>query len=184
MRILCCGDLHMGRRSSRVPEEIDGRDFACATAFDTLVEIALRERVELVLLAGDVVDRANRYFEAFGPLESGLARLAAAGVVTCAVAGNHDFDVLPRLAVAVAPERFHLLGEGGVWERRTIELASGARLHVDGWSFPREHVMTSPLDDYDPSRFGSTEDSGLPVIGLLHADTASTESRYAPTPVE
>lgn len=179
MKLLCCGDLHMGRRSSRVPEDIDGPAFACAAAFDSLVEVALRERVELVLLAGDVVDRANRYFEAFGPLERGLARLASAGIVTCAVAGNHDFDVLPHLVRTVAPERFHLLGEGGKWERRTLTLASGSTVHVDGWSFPREHVTTCPLDDY------AFEDAGdAPVIGLLHADVVSSESRYAPTPIE
>lgn len=178
MKILCCGDLHIGRRSSRIPEDLDGPAFSCASAFDRVVDAALAESVDLVVLAGDVVDRANRFYEAFGPLERGLARLSAREIPVCAVAGNHDFDVLPRLVDNVGAERFHLLGAGGRWERRTIELASGERLHVDGWSFPREHFETSPLESYD---LPPTEDAL--VLGLLHADTASPDSPYAPVSV-
>ncbi len=178
MKILCCGDLHIGRRSSRIPEDLDGPAFSCASTFDRVVEVALAESVDLVVLAGDVVDRANRFFEAFGPLERGLARLSAREIPVCAVAGNHDFDVLPRLVDSVGAERFHLIGAGGRWERRTIETSSGQRLHVDGWSFPREHFETSPLDDYtlEPS-------DDVPVLGLMHADTASPDSPYAPVSV-
>jgi DNA repair exonuclease SbcCD nuclease subunit len=174
MKILCCGDLHVGRRSSRIAEEHDGRAFSCAAALESAVERAVGERVDAVLFAGDVVDRDNRFFEAFGPLERSLARLAAAGIPAVAVAGNHDFDVLRRLARSAGESRLRVLGEGGRWERFALDTRSG-RLYVDGWSFPSEHVESSPLDHYSLSR---PEDA--PVVGLVHADPTDAESRYAP----
>ena len=148
MRVLCAGDLHIGRRPSRLPTHVDARPLSCADAWTRIVDHALDARADLVALGGDLVDRANRYFEALGPLERGVRRLADAGIVTVAVAGNHDHDVLPQLARALAPTlpagAFRLLGAGGTWERTTIE-RDGARLHVDGWSFPAEHVDDDPM---------------------------------------
>src|SRR5690625_108199 len=79
MKILCTGDLHLGRRSSRLPEHIDGRAHSSASAWGRVVDLAIAERVDLVLLSGDLIDDANRFYEALGPLEVGLRRLATAG---------------------------------------------------------------------------------------------------------
>src|SRR5688572_5171381 len=98
LRILCTGDLHVGRRPSRLAEHIDARRCSCASVWNDIVEYALRERIDLLLVSGDWVDRENRFYEAFGPIERGLRVLDGAGIDTVAVAGNHDFDVLPRLA--------------------------------------------------------------------------------------
>lgn len=173
MRILCTGDLHIGRRPSRLPGDAGGRH-ACATLWHRIVDVALDERVDLVALSGDLVDQGNSYFEAVGPLEAGLRRLAQAGIPAVAVAGNHDHDVLPRLVDTLGAGHFHLLGRGGRWERLTLERPGGT-VHVDGWSFPREHVDRSPLLDYAPAA-----SDGIPVLGLLHADLGASASRYAP----
>jgi DNA repair protein SbcD/Mre11 len=175
MKILCTGDIHIGRRSSRVPRDLDQGQFSSSAAWDAIVEVALREQVDLLALSGDVVDRANRYFEAFGPLERGLRRLAEAGIDTVAVTGNHDFDVLPLLKRGAGGDRLHLLGLGGTWERWTVTEGGEPLLHVDGWSFPSEHVRTNPLDSYLPGA-----DDGAAVLGLLHADLDQPGSPYAP----
>lgn len=183
MKILCTGDLHLGRRSSRLPQHLDGRAHSAAGGWARIVDLALAEAVDVVVLSGDLVDRDNRFYEAVGPLESGLRRLAAAGITTVAVAGNHDFDVLPRLADTFAPDTsgsdpasapFRLLGRGGVWERATIRRGE-AVLHLDGWSFPAQYVRESPLAAYDLP----VPDDG-PVLGLLHADLEQPGSPYAP----
>ncbi|HEU4629716.1 MAG TPA: DNA repair exonuclease, partial [Gemmatimonadaceae bacterium] len=175
MNVLCTGDLHIGRRPTRLPPHVDGRPLASAQAWQALVDYALDQRVDLVALSGDVVDRANRYFEAIGPLERGLRRLAAAGIATVAVAGNHDHDVLPQLARTVGSDAFRLLGRGGTWERTSIQARGGERLHVDGWSFPAEHVRDDPLAGY-----ALPPDPGVPTLGLLHADLDAPGSHYAP----
>lgn len=175
MKVLCAGDLHIGRRPTRLPPDADSRALSCARAWEALVEYAVDQRVNVLALSGDVVDQSNKFYEAIGPLERGLRRLADAGVVTVAVAGNHDYDVLPQIARSVGGDSFRLLGAGGEWERSTITSGDGERLHVDGWSFPAEHVSDSPLDSYG---FGA--DGDTPILGLLHADLDVPRSSYAP----
>ncbi len=174
IRILCAGDLHIGRRSSRLTDAYSGPEHSGAGAWDAIVETAIGERVDIVALSGDLVDRSNRYFEAVGPLERGLRQLSAAGIATFAVAGNHDYDVLPQLSAALDLDGFHLLGGGGRWERHTLEREGQPVLHIDGWSFPREHVPDCALDSYDLPA------GTAPVLGLLHADLDQPGSQYGP----
>lgn len=179
MRILCTGDLHIGRRPSRLPASADAAEHSCAAAWRAIVETAIAQRVDLVAISGDLVDQGNRYFEAVDPLERGLRMLAEHDIPTVAVAGNHDHDVLPRLADAIGGAHFHLLGRGGRWERLTLE-RPGGRLHVDGWSFPQERVATNPLLTHDLAAPGD----GAPVLGLLHADLGQSTSHYAPVALD
>jgi len=187
--VLCLGDLHLGLPPSRLPPDADARQVATAAVWLRAVDRALDRGADLVLLSGDVVDRDNRYFEAFGPLDEGLRRLAEAGIPVCAVAGNHDAEVLDRLERAVADGRMRLLGarrtDGGEdadgadsgWERFTLEDGAGRPLlHVDGWSFPSRDVRKDPVALYDLPR----PDDGAPVLGLVHGDLDRPESTNAP----
>ncbi|AWV89927.1 metallophosphoesterase family protein [Bradymonas sediminis] len=173
VKILCAGDLHLGRYPSRV----DGNpsNLSVAHIWARTVECAIDEAVDLVVLTGDVVDRENRFFEAIGPLEQGLRRLGQAGIPTFAVSGNHDFDVLPRVADAVDSGMFYLLGRGGSWESRVFERDGKPILRLVGWSFPRQHYPQSPLEG-----FAGLASVGTPTIGILHADLDQRASRYAP----
>lgn len=175
MKLLCAGDLHIGRRPTRLPANVDCRPLSCARLWEAIVEYAVDQRVDVVALSGDLVDQSNKFYEAIGPLERGLMRLREAGIVTVAVAGNHDYDVLPQIARSLNDDSFRLLGAGGAWERTTITTRDGERLHVDGWSFPVEHVRDNPLASYTLRPDGDT-----PVLGLLHAELDVAGSRYAP----
>ncbi len=175
LKILATADIHIGRRPSKVLDSAEAGRFSCARMWESIVQRAVSESVDLVVLAGDVVEHDNRFFEATGPLEAGLAKLAAAGIDTYAVAGNHDFDVLSRIVDSVGGDRLHLLGRDGRWEESLVEKDGRPVLRVHGWSFPANHVAESPLADYDlpPS-------DDLPTLGLLHADLGAQGSRYAP----
>lgn len=173
MRILCTGDIHLGRYPSRVPA--GEREFSVAHVWTRIVDRAIDLSVDVVALTGDVVDRENRYYEAMGPLERGLLRLSEAGIVTFAVSGNHDFDVLPRLVDTVDVDDFYLLGRGGAWETHLLERDGEPVLRVVGWSFPNEHFRASPLADLE-----ALEASAVPTVGLLHADLDQPGSPYAP----
>jgi DNA repair exonuclease SbcCD nuclease subunit len=173
MKLLCTADVHIGRRPSRLPSHVDCRPLSCGEAWGKIVDLAIEERVDVVAVAGDLVDRANRFYEAAGPVELGVRRLAHAGIVTVMAAGNHDHDVLPWLLEGMGPDEARLLGRGGRWERCTLE-RRGEALHVDGWSFPESAVRSSPLASYP---FAA---DGAPVLGLLHADLDQPRSRYAP----
>jgi exonuclease SbcD len=182
MKLLCSGDLHLGRRSSRLPDSLS--EYASVTVgWNHLVDYAIDERVNAVLLSGDLVDKGDRYLEASEHLQRGIRRLSGRGIVTVAVAGNHDFNILPKIADELRHAQaggdkilFHLLGVGGVWESCTLRDSSGRpELVVAGWSFPSEHVKSDPM-----ATFAVENPDGLPVIGLLHADLDQNASAYAP----
>lgn len=175
VRILATADIHIGRCPTRVPESVDAQRFSCARMWQAIVECAIQEEVDLVTLSGDIVDHDNRFFEATGPLEAGLIKLANAGIHTYAVSGNHDYDVFPRIADAVGTDHFHLLGRDGRWEQTEFIRDGQPLLRIHGWSFPKSHVLTSPLATWHTSA-----DGDLPIVGLLHADLDVPESRYAP----
>jgi len=176
MKLLLSGDLHIGRTSSRVPEMVPRESLRTAYTWQRLVDLAVREKVDLVCLSGDVADEANRFYEAIGPLQSGVERLAEASIRTVVVAGNHDHDVLSRLARQLPDEHFTLLGEGGKWERLLLEDDEGhTALHIDGWSFARAAVHEDPVTSYD-----LPDPAGIPTLGLLHGDLDDPSSRYAP----
>lgn len=172
--LLCTGDIHLGRHPTRLPASDDGPLFSPKTVWRSTAETAIERNVDAVLISGDIVDRDNRYYEAFGAFEEGASLLDEADIPLYVVAGNHDFDTLPRLVDSLDLENLTLLGAGGAWERTTLSTESESTIHIDAWSFAREHVHSSPLDDYDLS----TVDE--PVLGLLHGDYEAPESEYAP----
>lgn len=175
LRILLTGDLHIGRSSSRIQHATRPDELRAATAWLRIVELAIQNNVDLVCMSGDVADQDNKFWEAIGPLEQGIQRLAAAGIRTVAVSGNHDYDVLPRLADQLPPEQFILLGRGGKWERDTISKNGEPLLHIDGWSFPEHQVHNSPLNGYDLA-----PDPKTPILGIIHGDLGVADSPYAP----
>ena len=175
VRILATADIHIGRYPTRVPDREDARNFSCARMWYAIVDRAIREKVDLVTLSGDIVDHDNRFFEATGPLEAGLAKLADAGIHTYAVAGNHDYDVLPKIVDAVGTDHFHLLGRNGHWEQTEFIRDGQPLLRIYGWSFCASQFTTSPL-----ARWNAPTNDNLPVVGLLHADLDVSDSQYAP----
>jgi len=176
-RLLCIGDIHLGRRPARLAERVLERlgaaELGPAAAWRRAIDEALERRVDGVLLAGDVVEQNDDFYEAYGDLAEGVEQLTSRGIPVLAVAGNHDVEVLPRLADSIAG--FRLLGRGGVWETAAIG-AREAAIEVLGWSFPEREVRASPLAGGLPGR----ERHGVPRIGLLHCDRDQSGSRYAP----
>ena len=173
MKILAVGDMHLGRTPSRLPPGLHAPELGPAEAWHRTVATAVDQGVKAVLLAGDVVDRDDDFFEAYRALESGVSTLAGAGIDVIGVAGNHDVKVLPRLVRHIP--RFRLLGEGGRWESCRIA-EGGESVTLWGWSFPQARVLASPLDGHSPDPTPGIN------LGLLHCDRdAGPDSPYAPT---
>ena len=85
MRLLHTSDWHLGRSLHRA----DLR--AAQSAFlDHLVEVASAEKVDAVLVAGDVYDRAVPPVDAVELCEDALLRLNATGARIVLISGNHD----------------------------------------------------------------------------------------------
>ena len=85
MRFLHTSDWHLGRSLHKA----DLRE-AQAAFLDHLVETAGSERVDAVLVAGDVYDRAIPPVDSVALYEEALARLRASGARVILISGNHD----------------------------------------------------------------------------------------------
>lgn len=109
MRFLHTSDWHLGRR-------FHGASLLGAQAryLDHLVDTVRSERVDAVLVAGDVYDRALPAPDSVELLDETLARLRDAGAVVVLSSGNHDSAI--RLGFGS-----RVLEHGGVHIRTTAE---------------------------------------------------------------
>lgn len=174
VKLLCTGDVHLGRGPSRLGDRLDPAAVSPTAVWTKTVDQAIEREVDAVMLTGDVVDKDNRFFEAYTPLAREIGRLVEAGIGVYAVAGNHDYDVFSRLAGEI--EGFGLLGRDGQWEEDVLKRDGRTVLQVIGWSFPAGEMKGSPLArGLPPIR------NGMPTVGLLHCDVdGAANSPYAP----
>jgi len=161
-QFLCTADLHIGRQSSGFDGETS------LGAFNRIVDLAISENADGVLIAGDLFDSSDAQFYARRQVAAGLERLKAKQISVIAVAGNHDYDAMPTFVHAY-PGLIDLFGSSA-WEEREV-----AGLRIVGRSFGAPSSRTL-IDQYD-----RTGDGRL-TIGLLHADV-DTLSSYNPTPL-
>lgn len=102
MRLLHTSDWHLGRTLHGV-DLLDHQ----AAYLDHLVAVARAERVDAVLVAGDVYDRAIPSVEAVAVLSDALARLSEVATVVV-TSGNHDSSTRLGFGAALMRERVRL----------------------------------------------------------------------------
>lgn len=85
MKFLHTGDLHIGRRIFEVSLIEDQKE-----VLGQIYDIALREKADAVVIAGDVYDRAVPSTEAVAVLDHFLTRFVKAGIPVIMISGNHD----------------------------------------------------------------------------------------------
>jgi exonuclease SbcD len=85
VRILHTSDWHLGRSFHR-----EGMLAHQATYVDHLLDVVAAERVDLVVVAGDVYDRALPQVDAVRLADESLVRLAGSRAQVVVTSGNHD----------------------------------------------------------------------------------------------
>jgi exonuclease SbcD len=108
MRLLHTSDWHLGRSFHGV-----GMLDAQRAFIDQLVATVEREGIDVVLIAGDVYDRALPGVDVVHLLDDALVRLTSAGAKVVLTSGNHDSAI--RLGFAS-----RLLERGGVHLRTKV----------------------------------------------------------------
>ena len=108
MRLLHTSDWHLGRSFHGIGMLDAQRAFV-----DQLVTFVRDEAVDVVLIAGDVYDRALPGVDVVGLLDDALVRIAGAGAQVVLTSGNHDSAI--RLGFAS-----RLLERGGVHLRTRL----------------------------------------------------------------
>ncbi|ADP80021.1 exonuclease SbcCD subunit D [Pseudofrankia inefficax] len=160
MLVLHTSDWHLGRR-------LHGFDLATAQAayVDHLVQVTRAERVDLVVVAGDVHDRAIPPVGALRLFDEALSRLRDTGARVVVISGNHDAAARlgdkaglldPRVAIRTDPARLasavvveDRFGPVRVYPVPYLEPAAVADVLpvVDD---PADELETDPTDDPAP----------------------------------
>lgn len=105
MRILHTGDWHVGKKLGRID-----RSQECERVLVELVETARAAEVDLVIVSGDLFDRALPPFVSLRLVLTTLVDLASGGAKVVAISGNHDSsDLFEVLAPYVEPLGIHLV---------------------------------------------------------------------------
>jgi exonuclease SbcD len=88
VRILHTSDWHLGRSFHRADMLVHQAGFV-----DHLVDVVRAEGVDVVVIAGDVYDRALPSVDTVALLDEAITRLRDAGAVVLLTSGNHDSAV-------------------------------------------------------------------------------------------
>jgi len=173
VRLLCAADLHLGKKI-RLPENFND-DFCVSSAFQELILFAIREKVDAILLAGDILESEEDFFEACHILEKTTNSLKEANIPIIAVTGNHDAALYRKLEKILDPSIFHILGKDEKWESIILQF-HGREIEFQGFSFASSSLQYNPFDKYDLPRI----EEGKIAIGILHCDLQDKKSIYGP----
>ena len=173
VKILHAADLHLDSAFGGLPlEKARERRRESRNLVDRLADLALAEKVDLVLLAGDLFDGERVFPETLERLRAALARMACPVFIA---PGNRD-PYTPRSPYALHPwpDNVCIFREEGLSSVALPEL--GCVVHGAAFTAPERTA---------PALAGRTvPEDGLAHILCLHGDMASPASRYGPISLE
>ena len=178
LRFVHAADLHLdspftGLKAAAPDNVANALYDATFTAYENIIKLCIDERVDALLIAGDVYDSADRSLRAQLKFVEGLKRLDEAGIRSFVCHGNHDpLDGWEaRLDYPPSCKRF-----GPMFEAVPVFEAEPERAVVHGISYPTRDVydnLALRVGRVDPNTFS---------IGLMHAnvDGNAEHALYAP----
>jgi len=144
---------------------------ACRRAFENLVNLALEEKVNFVLLAGDLYDGDWKDYSTGIFLSKQIGRLGKENIQVFSVSGNHDAANQMTKSLS-PPPNMRIFSPKKV---ETVKL-DDLSVAIHGRSFPTQHVKENLASGFYPA------ERGLFNIGLLHTslDGRAGHGNYAP----
>lgn len=179
MRFLHAADLHIDS-PLRGLNRFEGAPVArlrgaTRQALIRLVDLAIDEKVDFVLIAGDLYDRDWQDFHTGLFVREQMVRLGRAGVRVFIVQGNHD-------AQGVISRQLPWPDNVKVFSSRSAETVrlDDLRVAIHGHSFPDREVPEDLVPGYPMAVPGYLN------IGLLHTSLTGAEGHdtYAPTSLD
>ena len=176
MRFLHCADIHLDsplrgleRYEGAPVEEVRG---ASRRAFENMIQHALRERVDFVVIAGDLYDGDWPDFNTGLFFAKGMSQLGESGIPVYVVRGNHDAASKLTRSLPL-PRNVHLLPEKAPNTLTDDNLG----LAVHGQSFATAAVLDDLAAGYPQAVRGCFN------LGLLHTSLTGRpgHDNYAPT---
>ena len=177
-RFIHCSDLHIDSPfkglASQMPSLTDRLRESTFQAFPKIVKLALEEKVDAVLIAGDIFDGADRSLQAQLKFRRGLLELSQGGIPSFIVHGNHD----PSNSWSHTldwPESTTIFPVNKV-ERIPVIKNGETLAWIYGISYPQKEVNENLA-----LKFKKDQEQGF-AIGLLHTNVGQHpgHDNYAP----
>jgi exonuclease SbcD len=184
MKFLHAADIHLDSPLEGL-ERYEGAPVdlirgATRRALENLVELAVDEQVDFVVIAGDLYDGDWRDFNTGMFFVRQMARLSEAGITVSLIAGNHDAasTMTRKLRLPANPDGTGMMFSHEQAETRRLEHL-GVAIH--GRSFANQAEIRNMVPDY-PQPIARWFN-----LGMLHTSLNGSEEHdtYAPcTPTE
>ncbi|MZH40766.1 MAG: DNA repair exonuclease [Nitrospinae bacterium] len=177
-RFIHCSDLHIDSPfkglASQMPSISERLRESTFQSFNNIVKLAVDEKVDAVLIAGDIFDGADRSLQAQLKFRRGLLELSQKGIPSFIVHGNHD----PSNSWSHTmdwPENTNIF-PGNKVERLPVIKEGKTLAWVYGISYPQKEVNENLA-----IKFKKENDQGF-TIGLLHTNVGQHpgHDNYAP----
>ena len=154
LRLIHTADVHLGARHDDLGEQAAAQRERQFAAFKAAVDLALAEKVDLFLIAGDLFDSNVQPRRSVERVAAELKRLAAARIRTVIIPGTHD--VFDKASIYRAYDLPGLAGNGATDDlitvldpdHRSVHLAT-CDVVVFGPVFPTKRAPHSPLRELD-----------------------------------
>jgi DNA repair protein SbcD/Mre11 len=142
-------------------------------AFRTLIQSAVQERPDFILIVGDIYDGEDRSLRAQHKFQQGMEELNVHQIPVFLCHGNHDH-------MGGSWTRFQLPPNVHVFQKETEKAHIKIRqqdVYITGFSYKERHVKDSVIHSYK-----NAEDGNAIYIGMLHGSLAgdTTHAVYAP----
>jgi len=173
LRLLHTADVHLGARHADLGDAASAQRERQFAAFKASVDLAIKEKVDLVLVAGDLFDSNVQPRRSIERVAGELARLAKARIRAVLVPGTHD--VYDRSSVYRAYDLAAMAGTRPQDDLVTVLTPDHPWVHlqaldavVHGPCFPTKRAPYSPLRDLAAVEVPAATWK----IGVLHAAVA------------
>lgn len=176
IRFLHIADLHLDspfKGVSSIPQS-KWKDIRESTfhAFTNIIEFALENKPDFVLIVGDIYDGENRSLRAQALFQKGMEALRAKGIPVFICYGNHD-HLSGNWVRFQLPDNVRVFGEEV--ETKSLHI-KGDEICISGFSYKERHILEEMHNHYPVA-------NGQHIhIGMLHGSVVGNDEHdvYAP----
>lgn len=177
MKFIHAGDIHLGNPfiglDAQLPDNLKQLvQQSTHQAFMKMINDALTEKVDLLLLPGDFYSASESSPRLQELVQSAFLKLNQAGIQVFLSLGNHDFEANTSQHLPW-PENVYIFDQHVETTYHTT--ASGEKIAVTGFSYQSQRQMTPVIDEFP------TRDQAVDYhLGMYHGAVGVTGEPYAP----
>ncbi|MGR8829767.1 metallophosphoesterase family protein [Leuconostoc citreum] len=177
MKFIHAGDIHLGNPfiglDAQLPDNLKQLvQQSTHQAFMKMINDALTEKVDLLLLPGDFYSASESSPRLQELVQSAFLKLNQAGIQVFLSLGNHDFEANTSQHLPW-PENVYIFDQHVETTYHTT--ASGEKIAVTGFSYQSQRQMTPVIDEF-PTRYLGVDYH----LGMYHGAVGVTGEPYAP----